>query len=145
MFSIELIYTNIEATTQDELFDFLCECLHKYDLVHDNYKDKIKEREQQFPTGIPLNQIGVAIPHADAEYAKGDAFVVLTSKQGIPFRNMEDGTDIIAHIIIALVFNDKNKHLENLQNLSALLQNEELLMKISQCNHSEEIYKLIKQ
>ncbi len=125
------------------MFEFLYDCVKKKGLVYDAYLEKIIEREAEFPTGIQLSNIGIAIPHTDAEYAKGDAFVVMTSEEGIPFKNMEDGVDLKANVIIGLVFYDKDKHVEYLQSLVELFQNEEALIKIKNSKDIDEIYNLL--
>ncbi len=143
MFTQEFIFPNIKATTQAEMFNFLFTTLDSKGYVHPEYLEKITEREKDYPTGLQLSQIGVAIPHADTEYVKKDTFVVMTSEKGIPFQNMEDASPVLVKVIIALVFNDKNKHLDNLQLLSTILQNENLLIEVSKCSTVDEIHTLI--
>ncbi len=143
MFSQEFIFPNIKVTTQDDMFDFLFTTLKNKDYVHPAYLEKIKEREQNFPTGLQLSQIGIAIPHADAEYTKNNTFVVMTSENGIPFKNMEDASPVLVKVIIAIVFSDKDKHMENLQLLSDILQNEPLLIEVSKCKNADDIYALL--
>ncbi len=145
MFSQEFIFPNIKATTQDDMFDFLHSTLQDKDCVYPEYLEKIKKREQNFPTGLQLSQIGIAIPHTESTYAKKNTFVVMTSENGIPFQSMENFSPMVAKVIFAIVFDNRDKHMENLQTLSNIIQNEELLIDICKCTTSEEIYKLIQK
>ncbi len=145
MFSQEFIFPNIKATTQDDMFDFLHSILQDKDCVYPEYLEKIKKREQNFPTGLQLSQIGIAMPHTESTYAKKNTFVVMTSENGIPFYNMENSSPMVAKVIFAIVFDNRDRHMDNLQTLSNIIQNEELLIDICKCTTSEEIYKLIQK
>ena len=56
---------------------------------------------------------------------------------------MEDGSNVNVCLVIGLVFNDKDKHMDNLMKLSLLLQNEEKLKEIKEAGTKDEVYKTL--
>ena len=70
-------------------------------------------------------------------------FIVLNLKKQIEFKNMEDESNVNVCLVIGLVFNDKDKHMDNLMKLSLLLQNEEKLKEIKEAGTKDEVYKTL--
>ena len=56
---------------------------------------------------------------------------------------MEDESNVNVCLVIGLVFNDKDKHMDNLMKLSLLLQNEEKLKEIKEAGTKDEVYKTL--
>lgn len=141
----ELIFLDVDVNNKNELFNFMSRELLKKDYVCDSYEERLKEREESYPTGLKLTTMGVAIPHANTEYSKANKFIVLNLKKQIEFKNMEDESNVNVGLVIGLVFNDKNEHMDNLVRLSVLLQSEEKLKEIKEAGSKEEIYKTLEK
>ena len=139
----DLIFLDVDVNNKDELFGFMSRELLKKKYVCNEYEEKLMEREESYPTGLKLATMGVAIPHANTEYSKANKFIVLNLKKQIEFKNMEDESNVNVCLVIGLVFNDKDKHMDNLMKLSLLLQNEEKLKEINKAVTKDEIYKTL--
>ena len=139
----DLIFLDVDVNNKNELFFFFCRELLKKGYVCNTYEEKLMEREESYPTGLKLTTMGVAIPHANTEYSKANKFIVLNLKKQIEFKNMEDESNVNVCLVIGLVFNDKDKHMDNLMKLSLLLQNEEKLKEIKEAGTKDEVYKTL--
>ena len=139
----DLIFLDVDVNNKNELFGFMSRELLKKGYVCNTYEEKLMEREESYPTGLKLTTMGVAIPHANTEYSKANKFIVLNLKKQIEFKNMEDESNVNVCLGIGLVFNDKDKHMDNLMKLSLLLQNEEKLKEIKEDGTKDEVYKTL--
>lgn len=141
----ELIWTNSDASTHLEVFELIAAKAHKELFVEDNFLEKIKEREETFPTGLELEGYAVAIPHTDPECVKEQFIAVLTSKEGIPFKRMDDASkEVKANIIFMLGLNEPHSQLEVLQQLMGVLQNKETVEKLLSFDNESDILKYLK-
>ena len=141
----DLIFLNVAVKNQGELFNFMERELLEKDYVCDSYAERLKEREESYPTGLKLETMGVAIPHANAEYARANKFIVIDLEKEVEFKNMEDESKVKVGLVIGLVFNDKDCHMDNLVKLSKLLQNEKQLQKIKGSSDNNEIYGILNE
>ena len=57
--------------------------------VKEEYREGIKEREAKFPTGLKLNNLNVAIPHAEPKYTTASKLIVVRLKNKVAFLNAE--------------------------------------------------------
>lgn len=60
-----LFFPKIDAADSDTVITLLGQALVKNKYVKPEYIKAIKQREVDYPTGLPSGQPGVAIPHAD--------------------------------------------------------------------------------
>lgn len=122
------VFRNLDYKTSDEYFDFIAKKLYEEGYVNESYAKGLKEREKEFPTGLPL-AIGVAIPHTDSSYVKKDTFVVSTFKNPVKFNEMvgEEDDKVDVRLAIGIVMSDGQKHLEVLQHLIERIQDEEFV------------------
>lgn len=139
----ELIFLDKEFKDKDQLFDFMAEVLFEKGYVNLEYKEMIKEREKQFPTGLRLKNINVAIPHADPKFTKASKLIIVRVKNKVIFKNAEDDSDIPIDIILGLTFKDSQKHIEDLMKIAEFLRNDETLEIINTTDDIEFIYKIL--
>lgn len=114
----ELIFTNLEAKTSQELFYFIGNQLLTLDYVKPTFIQAVIDREKEYPTGLALEEFNVAIPHTDSVHIKQPFVAVVKNKYKLPFVHM--GTD--DHIIdidcfFILGITDPNGHISLLQTL----------------------------
>lgn len=85
---------------------------------------------------------GIALPHARPELGtKKIGLSIITLDKPINFGN--EANDPVS-VVIPLAAVDSKSHLELLQELSMLLDNNDLVEKFTNCNKKEEIIELIK-
>ena len=109
----DLILTDLEVADRWEAIDRLSELMLKKKYVTNEYASKTKEREEGFPTALPTEPVGVAIPHTWAEICLEPAVAVGFLKKPIPW--LEMGTkdklrDVQIVLLLSITEPEKQVH-----------------------------------
>lgn len=141
--SEDLIQTDVFASTQDEIFEKLSRPLYQFNIVNEGFLEGVRIREQKFPTGLPTEPFGVAIPHTDPGYVKQNAISVGVLRQPITFTVMgtEDETTQV-RLVFLLALNESQKQLNILKCITELIRDAKQLEKWLSFDVSE-IYKIL--
>ncbi|ROC60475.1 PTS sugar transporter subunit IIA [Klebsiella quasipneumoniae] len=118
LFSESLVFLDSLAADQDTYFDGTVAILLEKGLVRETFLEKIKQREKNYPTGLPTESVAIALPHTDIEHVV-DPFIAVT-RVVKPVHWIEMGSDdspVEVQFIFMLGLKDKNSHVELLQNL----------------------------
>ena len=98
-----LIEVGVDADSWEDIISYGSELLLKKGNVKEGYKEKVIERERQFPTGLAGKHMGIAIPHTSADYTLKPSVCVLIPQKPIAFHAMASEADTIdASIVIQL-------------------------------------------
>ena len=81
--------------TQDELFETMFKTMFQAGVVKSDYLEGIKEREEEYPTGLLINDIGFAIPHTDSSKVNYSQICFASLNQPVEFLNMGDKNEKI--------------------------------------------------
>lgn len=137
------IQTDIKVQDQKELFTILTKPLLDEQIVKPTFPEKVLEREKQFPTGLPLREIGVAIPHTDAEHVYENAISIGVLSEPVSFQVMgSPDQSVDVRIVFLLALSNAEKHLTILQKVISFIQNEEALHFILNSSNKE-VYEYI--
>lgn len=129
-----LVLTELEADDANAALGILADRLYEYGFVKDRFKEAIKEREKKFPTGLPTINIGVAIPHTDAEHVNMPAIAIGVLKSPLVFQMMGMPEDAIpVDIIFMMAIKEPHAQLEMLQKLMSIIEKERVLIRMKQC------------
>ncbi|MBU5211574.1 fructose-specific PTS transporter subunit EIIC [Heyndrickxia oleronia] len=137
---IENIFCNVDAATQDEVFQKLAKISNDHHISNDE-TSVIKgfvEREKLSTTGM---EQGIAIPHTELESINKASIVILKLNQGVDWKAL-DGQP--TNIVIAMFIpkGKANDHLRYLSEVSKLLIHQEFIDQLQHSNSSKEIYQL---
>ena len=100
-----LFYTGLEAKIPQEVIDFMCDGMKKNDLIPDDFKDSVLERESFSSTSIVY---GLAIPHNLNVAAKRSCVSVAILNKAIR------GGEFDVSIVILLGIREEDKKLMNI-------------------------------
>lgn len=130
-FDQSLILKVEHAKTDTEVLTAMCNHLCNKGIVKDTYCQAILEREANFPTGLNTHGINVAIPHADVCHVNTASLCVAVLNPAVDFHAMDEPEDAVSvHLVIMLVLTEPHGHLEMLQKIVGLIQNQEDVKKI---------------
>ncbi len=119
----ELIHLHQAPQDRTALFNYITDQLLAKGIVEESYREALLLREQNHPTAMQLETMGVAIPHVDVEHVRHERLVVVTCPQGIEFNQAEDpDLTMKVHVIFFLLLKEKDAHLEFLMKLISLFQ-----------------------
>jgi PTS system galactitol-specific IIA component len=143
----EHILIGVEAADTQDAIGKLTAVLVETDHVTPEFADDVWEREKTFPTGLPTQPLAVAIPHADPDHVNQSAVCVGVLKSPVRFSQMgTDGSTVLdVPIIFLLAIKEKEKQVEMIQQLMALIQSPELLEGLSRVKSVSEAMGLIKR
>jgi PTS system galactitol-specific IIA component len=143
---LENIFVDIEVKDFETLIPLLAKPLIVNQDVIEDFPNQVIERERNFPTGLPTEPYGVAIPHTNAEFVMNNKVTIATLKNPIQMEVMggmdEDTIDV--SIVFLLALGQSNKQLNILQKLMGILNQEDILTRIKN-GTKEEIYKIAKE
>lgn len=139
----ELIISNIEAETTDDVFYTLSKMLLRLGFVKDSFFNGLVERESKFPTGLSLGKYNVAIPHTDAIHVIKPAIAIATLKHPVKFNSMDGNGEVNVNIVFAMALNEPHSQIMMLQQLMFLIQNEAILNSMHDAKDREELYDIV--
>ena len=141
-----LIMPELEAGSSEEVFQQLGGLLVSGGYCKTSYVDALKEREKDFPTGINMGSIGIAIPHTDKEHVIKGAVAIGVLKEPVHFYQMgTNDENVSAKLIFMLAVKDPKEHLVFLQRILMILQDQEVLEKLTKTRNKQEIIEIIKE
>lgn len=103
LFKPELVFFDLEAADRHDLFRQLGAALASQGYIEDTWYEAIVERERNFPTGLQLEAVAVALPHVDPVHLKKPYIAVIRPRMPIVFEGMAGiGGDVPAELIVNL-------------------------------------------
>lgn len=131
-----LTTADVESAVADEL--------RRQGFAKDSYKQAILDREQQFPTALDVQGLNVAIPHCDPENVEKSAICAAVLKHPAEWHRMDEPEQTCpVSLVVMLALNEAHAHLEMLQKVIALIQDQELTKQIVAASTPAEAYELM--
>ncbi|HAQ1031265.1 TPA: PTS sugar transporter subunit IIA, partial [Enterococcus faecium] len=125
-------------------FQVMSEQLKNAGCVKDSFLEGITNREQEFPTGLEVNQIGFAIPHTDSAHVNSSQICFASLKEPLVFSDMTDKShEIPVRLVFMLAMSQPHEQIDTLQNLVSLFQNEEKVNELLACTTKEAFIELV--
>lgn len=141
-----LIKINMEALNRNEVLKKIAKLLVESGNVKESYVEALLEREKNYPTGLPTESVGVAIPHADTEHVIKPAIAIAVLKEPIEFKAMSNpNEEVKVKIVFMLAIKDPDEQIKLLQSLIEIFQDKELLLKIASAESAQDLITLIKK
>lgn len=140
----ELIIPGLQADSSDDIFEALGGELVKQGYCKESYVQALKDREAEFPTGINTGEKGVAIPHTDVSHVNKKGIAIATIKNPVSFMEMGTDDEYVNVQVVFMLAVDEKGHLELLQAILGILQDQEVLNRLIEAKNAEEIIEIIK-
>lgn len=140
-----LIFPELEVNNSSEIMEKMGSSFINEGLCKESYIEALINRESEFPTGIDVDGFGIAIPHTDVSHVNNAAIGIATLKEPVRFIQMgTDDEEVETKVVVMLAVDDPNKHLSLLQNILEILQDKNVLEKLSVSKETNEIIQIIK-
>lgn len=144
MLDLDLVVLHMEAETSNEIIQNLGALMFAKGYVKDSYIEAVLERERNLPTGLPIGDFCVAIPHTDSGHVNQSIIAITTLKKPSIFHSMVNPEEILnVEVVFLLAVKDPNLQIQLLKNLMSVFQNKELLIKVRDASSKEEVSELL--
>jgi PTS system galactitol-specific IIA component len=141
-----LVFTNLEAKTDTEVFEKLGGELAKQGYAKDSYVEALRAREDEFPTGLDIDGIGVAIPHTDVSHTNSTAIAVATLANPVVFHEMggDEEDTVEVSVVFMLCVSNPGGHIDELQRVILIIQDKEVLKSLMGATDKDEVIAIIR-
>jgi len=137
----DLMFLKLDVSSRDELFKKMSDIYVEKKLVKEDFYQFLSEREDDYPTGLQLEDYAVAIPHGNPEHIKESFVSVVSLTKPIMINKMEDASEKIPiDLFFFLGLGDGNTHLGILRETMGLIQKKELVDKLREAQSSKEAF-----
>lgn len=146
MFDAKIALFHQEAEDKYDALKLLADEFIRTGVAKESFYEGLTTREQNFPTGLTLNNMCVAIPHTDPEHVNKTQIGFMSLNKPVEF--IEMGTDdkvIPVTMMFMLALKEAHQQLEMLTKLMDLFQNDELMDKFAAVDNYDDYYKLIEE
>ncbi len=142
----DLILPQLTAPDWNTVIERLGERLRSAGYVHETYVPAVLEREGTFPTGLPLGNLDVAIPHTDTVHVITAGIAIATLAEPVTFRQMGSPDETVAaRIVFLLAMKDPQAQVNLLSNLVEMFQKESVLEALTTATDPEAILRMMNQ
>lgn len=141
----ELVIIELEADSKEEVLTLMGNQLIEKGFVKEDFVESILKREESFPTGLPTEPFGVAIPHTDGDMVKESKIAFASLKKPVKFLAMGQSEELIdIKLVFMLALKNPADQLATLQKLVGLFQNPETVSKLARTKNADELNELIR-
>lgn len=134
----DLVFIMQNVKSRQEILEHMANRLMDEGYVKESFKKAIIEREEIYSTGLPIGDIGVAIPHTDRVHVKKSIISIATLSHSVEFLEMGNPNKIVdVDIIFMLAIKEGDSHIDVLTDLMSIIQDGMILDKISRSNEKE--------
>lgn len=135
-----LIFLNLKAVDNKEVLQIMGDAMIQEGYGEDGFTEALLEREKDYPTGLDVDGIGVAIPHTDAEHVKKEGISIAVLEKPVMFDAMgEDNCQIPIKIVVMFTVAGKDKHIDRLLQILDMIKDEKILQGLLAAVNKEEI------
>ncbi len=134
------IFLGIEAESSEEALAIVCAKLLDEGKIKEGYLEAILAREAEYPTGLDLEGINVAIPHTDWIWSNTTQLVVATFAEPVTWHSMEDPDETVdVSMMIMSLFDDPSHQIEALTKIMGVVQDQGLVARLAGSSSVQEI------
>lgn len=142
----DYIFSDYKAVSRDDLIIKLGKKLQEGGYVKDSFIEAVIGRENRYPTGLPTEELKIAIPHTDVKHVHKSCICIAKLTEPVNFKLMGDNQqNIPVDMVCMLALNNPDSHLSILQKVIQLFSNKGVLKKLKEARDSEQIYETFMQ
>ena len=142
----ELIASSITAENADDAIRQVGKIFLDNGFVKDTYIDAAIAREVNFPTGLQLKDIGIAMPHTDRQHVNKAAICIAKMEKPVQFGHMGSGEPkVAAEILFMMAILDPNDQVDNLQKVLKVFGSADAVAEFKAADTNEALYEVAKK
>ncbi len=142
----DLVLYGVEAENAEEAIRKVGKQLHEKGFVKDTYIDAVAAREVEYPTGLQLKDIAVAMPHTAGVHVNTPAVCVAKLAKPVTFAHMGDpDTKVQAEILFMMAIKNPDEQLDMLQKVMGVFTNTEAVEALKAADNQEMLFRAAKE
>lgn len=146
LFDAKLALFHKNAKSKEEVLKILADEFIKSGVSKESFYEGLVSRENDFPTGLTLNKMCVAIPHTDAEYVNTAQVGFISLNEPVEFVEMgTEGKVIPVKMVFMLALTENHQHVDMLMKLMDVFQNDELMERFYKVDDYDSYFELVKE
>lgn len=140
----ECILGNIDAPSKEIALEMMADRLTSLGYVKESFKEAILDREANYPSGLPMEELKIAIPHTDADHVNQSVICFARLKENVEFSVMGAPEEKISVRLISMfALKEKKKIGDLLETLITTYQDNDVLKALVDAKDEEEIYSIL--
>ena len=137
----DLIILDVDAKDAEDAIRQVGKLLYDGGYVKDTYVDAVAAREKEYPTGLILQDINIAMPHTMGIHVNIPAVCVAKMAHPVTFGHMGDpDTKVEAELLFMMAIKDPDAQVETLQNVMGVFTNSEAVAALKAASTKEELF-----
>ena len=139
----ELILPELDAEDAADAIRQFGALFAAHGFVKESYVDAVLAREMEYPTGLQLEGMALAMPHTSGAHVNEAAIGVAKLKKPVIFGHMGDGeTKVKAEMLFMIAVKDPNGHLETLRRIMKVFTDQESLALFKAAHDFESLFQV---
>lgn len=140
----ELILFGVEGSTMEEVLSNIAGVLVEKGIAKASFPAALLEREREYPTGLNLGGLNLAIPHANPEHINEVTVTIAVPKQPVIFKDMGDpDSDVSVSLVVCLTLQKADDNIKMLPALMSYFAQEDNLKAIIACTEPAQVMELL--
>jgi PTS system galactitol-specific IIA component len=145
LFDEKTVLVGVDEPSREQVLTKLTQLLIENGYAQLGYLEAVLAREHAFPTGLPTEPVGVAIPHGTASCVLKSGVAVGVLAQPIDFQEMGSPANTLkVKVVFVLAIREAESQTKVLSQLMELFQKRGLLERISRAQDAQSIVELLK-
>ena len=140
----ECIISNIDVTSKESALEIMAEKLHSLGYVKESFVQAIQDREANYPSGLPMEDLKIAIPHTDADHVNESVICFARLANDVEFSVMGAPEEKIpVRLISMFALKEKKKIGDLLETLITTYQDNNVLKALLEADNESAIYNIL--
>lgn len=124
--------------SQNDIIRALASPLINDERVVPDFAEQVIAREQVFPTGLPVEPVGVAIPHTDHKHVRQNAISIGILAEPVNFQDMGgEPVPVPVRVVFLLALSESNKQLNVLGWVMDIIQDGHFMQELLVMNDDD--------
>ncbi len=141
----ELIYINLQAKKKEDVIEKLADELFSAGKVKETFKEAVLAREKEYPTGLPLGNYNIAMPHTFAQHVVEPAIAVAKLETPVIFTEMgTTDTELPVSLIMMMAVSEPKEQVGLLKKILQVFSDSEVLQELMESTTVQDMYETLK-
>ncbi len=137
----DLVVFGVDAKDAEDAIRQVGQHLLDKGFVKDTYIDAVAQREKEYPTGLQLKDLAVAMPHTAGIHVDTPAVCVAKLAHPVTFAHMGDpDTKVEAELLFMMAIQNPDAQLDTLQKVMGVFTNETAVARFKAAADKHELY-----